>query len=349
MGAMDIPAWTITYGGTNITGNLMPHATHIFFNEHIGGKASTLEIKLEDVNHNFQDHPPAPGIAVSLSIGWQAAPQVSCGLFEVDEWESDGPPDTFTLRAIQAGISHAIRTRKSFAYENQTLTEVANSVAARYGMTVSMDAVDPDVPFERITQRTESDLAFLHRLANAHNYEFNVRGNQLVFYSRVQLDAATPQNPTIYKTDCVRYRFHKQHVGERSYLKSVITHFDPLLKKLLTAFATDPNATSQDTLRLIARMENQQQGSLKAQAGLHAANMAQIKGQIIISGTMAYRAGNTVNVAGFGKGKNGFDAVKFIVKEAKHRIDHAGYNTTLELRTTITGAAAQIISHEYGG
>jgi phage protein D len=339
-----IPSWQILAGTTNITGNLLPHALHVRYNECMGGKASTFEIELEDSTAVFQNNPPVPGTAVSLAIGYQGMPLTSCGNFEVDEWENQGPPDTFTLKGIQAGITHSIRSPKSMAYEGQTLTSIATTIANRYGMTVYTDAVDPDVAYDRLTQRTESDLGFLHRIANLHDYDFKIRGNQLYFYSRTALDQAAPSVPAIDKTDVINYKIRMQHVGKkRCYSSAVTTYFNPLSKKLLTAEAKDPNATSADTLKIIERIENQQQGALRAQSHLHAANMHQIKASMTIPGTMAYRSGNTVMLTGFGN----FDTVKFIIEEAKHRLDARGYRTDLELRTTVTATGStQIISDE---
>lgn len=336
------PGWQILYGGTNITSNLQPHATHIEYHESISGKASSLQIYLEDASGRFQNNPPDAGAAVSLSLGYADSPLVSCGLFEVDEWEFNGPPDLFVLRCIQAGITHAIRTPKSVAYENQTLISIATTIAGIYGMTVVADAVVPDVTYARLTQKLESDLAFLHRIANLHNYDFNVRGNQLVFYSRPQLESK-PSVGTIEKADAMRFHLRKQHVGSRSYATGVSIYFDPLSKKLVQALATDPNAVSVDTLKIVERLENKQQAALRAQSHLHVSNMHQIKAEIDIPGTMLYRAGNPVTLSGFGA----FDGVKFIVEEAHHQVSRAGYKTMLHLRTTVSGGAAQIISNEY--
>lgn len=346
IGAIPVPAWQVVFGGVQYRGNLLNHAEHVYYSEAIGGKASCFEIALEDSQKVWQNNPPTVGQAVSLSIGYQGSSLVSCGAFEVDEWELMGPPDVFVLRAIQAGVTHALRTPRSVAYENQSLTQIAASIAQRYGMTVVADAVSPDVTYARITQKLESDLAFLHRIANLHNYDFNIRGNQLVFYSRPQLESAAPQ-PAIYKTDTKSFRIHKQHVGDRSYASAYSLYFNPVSKQLLSALATDPNATSQDTLKIVERIENQQQGALRAQSHLHAANMQQIKATIVIPGTMLYRAGNPVYLSGFGA----FDSVKFIVYEAKHKLaSSGGYLTSLDLRTTVTGSGVEIISSDaFGG
>ena len=118
-------------------------------------------------------------------------------------------------------------------------------------MSVDSSEVSPDVPYQRLTQRLETDLGFLHRIANAHNYEFTIRGNQLVFYSRPKLDAKTISSWTdknaqyIYKTDSTRFRIHQQHHGDKTYKKAVVMYFDPHSKKLLQATANAATTATQ--------------------------------------------------------------------------------------------------------
>ena len=349
--SVQIPAWQIKIGGTQVAGNLTTHSQHVHYDEAVGGKANVLEIQVEDSAHAWANNPPKIGTALSLSIGYQGQSLVSCGNFEVDEWEAEGPPDTFLIRAIQAGVTHAIRTPKSVAYEGQPLVSIANTIAKQYGMSVDSTEVSPDVPYQRLTQRLETDLGFLHRIANAHNYEFTIRGNQLVFYSRPQLDAQTGAL-MIYKTDSTRFRIHQQHHGDKTYKKAVVMYFDPHSKKLLQATANAAATATQgvdlglqDTLLVRERVENAQQATLRAQAHLHAANMHVLKGEVIIPGSMVYRAGNPVMLSGFG---TVLDSIKWIINEGKHRLDRNGYKTSLELRTTITGAATQFASDDYG-
>lgn len=350
--AANNPAWSLTYGGVNVTGNLVNLAEHVYYSEAISGKASVLEIQLSDVSGAFQNNLPKFGTAVSLGIGYAGSTLISCGDFEIDEWEFTSPPDKFILRAIQAGITRAVRTVKSFAWENQSLVSIASTIAGRYGMTVVADAVQPDVIYARLTQRLESDLAFLHRIANLHNYDFNIRGNTLVFYSRPALDAAAPQKNAqyIYKTDSTRVRIMRQQVGDMVYAAAGMTYFDPLSKALLSALATDPTAESADVLKLVQRMENQQQATLRAQSHLYTSNMEQMKAEITMPGTMLYRAGQTVYLdpATFGPA---LSQIKFIVAEGKHKLSSKeGYLTTLSLRTTINQGGVQVISDStFGG
>lgn len=339
-----IPVWQLLYGGKDITGNLQPHAFHVEYHECVGGKANTLQIYLEDSAGAFQNNPPAVGEVVNLSLGYQGASLTNCGLFEVDEWEFFGPPDQFLVKCIQAGITRSLRTPKSVAWEKQSLITIANSIAKNYGMTVVADAVTPDVLYERLTQKLESDLSFLHRLANLHNYDFNIRGNQLVFYSRPQLESK-PSIGTLFKTDAIKFRLRYQQLDDKSFGSCVSSYFNPLSKKLVQAMASDPNAATNDTLKIVERLENSQQANARSAAHLHVSNMLQLKGDLTIPGTMLYRAGNRVNLSGFGA----YDSIEFFVEEAKHHLTKQGYKTELELRTTITGATSQTISNEFEG
>jgi phage protein D len=343
--AVSVPTWRLLYAGNNITGNLLHRSARLEYQEQIGGKASHLEITLADPPPgHFQNNTPTAGAVVNLAMGYQGAPLVSCGDFEVDEWELHGPPDLFTLRCLQAGISSAFRSPKNVAFENKTLTQIATQIANNYGMTVSVDAVDPDIAFTRVTQKTQSDLAFLLRLANEHNYDFNIRGSQLVFYSRPAVEATPVITSILKKTICTRFKIHKQHVGHRAYKNAKVGYFNPQMKALVNSLATDSNATSVDTLTIIERAETSQHATLKASSHLHTANMRQIQGEFTIVGSMIWRAGNTTSIQGFGD----FDTVKWVVQAAKHSLNTTGWLTTLTLRTTVAGTKlAQVISDEH--
>jgi phage protein D len=68
------------------------------------------------------------------------------------------------------------------------LLQVAQTVAARHGMSVVGVPQNINVAWTRISQRTETDLNFLRSLAIRHNYDFSIRGQQLIFYARTLLE-----------------------------------------------------------------------------------------------------------------------------------------------------------------
>ena len=132
-------------------------------------------------------------------------------------------------------------------------------------------AVNPDVSFARLTQSQESDLEFLHRIAAEHNYDFTVRGQQIVFYSASRAGAASESRRRApHRPHEIHFRAKTRHI----YKAAQVSYQDPATKRLITQTAAAiPAPPTGDTLKIVARCENGQQASLKAAAALHRHNM----------------------------------------------------------------------------
>jgi uncharacterized protein len=155
-----------------------------------------LEFRLEAHYRRWQGPwSPTQGDLVNLQIGYEAEMFLPCGDFQVDEMELVGPPDVFSLRCLSAYITPAMRTPNSAGYENQTLLQIASTIASKCGKTVLGAPNDINVTFQRKTQKLETDVAFLRRIAGEHDYDFTVTGNQFVFYARPALEALPPIQP----------------------------------------------------------------------------------------------------------------------------------------------------------
>lgn len=319
--------WVLTYKGVNITADISSMVTSITYTDLLDGASGSLEIVLEDHVKRWQGPwNPTEGDVVNLMIGYAEEPLLPCGDFQVDELSLSGPPDLFHLRCLAAYITPAMRTPNSTGYENQTLTQIASMIAAKYGLAlISADSAS-NPAFARVTQRQETDLAFLRRLARAHNYEFTIRGAQLVFYSRASLEDSAPA-ATIARKDLMRFDFRtKTH---RVYKAAQVSYQFPETKQLLTqTAASTPPAPNGDTLKLAVRCENGQQASVKAASALHAANMVRTTANLTAIGETVYAAGNTVTIAGFGSNDG-----KYLIESARHHLERAtSYTTEIEAR-----------------
>jgi phage protein D len=282
----------------------------------------------------MQNSPPVPGSLITASIGYQGQSLYPAGTFQIDSYLLEGPPDIFIVKCNEAGITTPMRTLNSVAYEGKTLSQIAKQVAAKHGMTAITDAIQPDVQYDRMTQNQESDLSFLLRIANEHGYEFQVRNNQLIFYSRISLEQAPPSG-TIDKlgSQVKRWRLENQTIGHRTHQASTIGYFDPNSKKVWTETQSDPNVVTSDHVKAVQRLENSQQAQVRAGAFLHEHNMLTLVGEIDLVGTMVYRARMTVNIKNFGV----FDSIVWIVEKAEHLLNRQGYITRLHIRTTLKG------------
>jgi uncharacterized protein len=331
------PYWVLTYAGKNITADVSAITIEISYSDrnahsrrwrhHNESEADELEVTFEDRDRRWQGPwQPTRGDLVGAMVGYYGVGSLlNCGIFQVDELELKGPPDTFHLKCIAAGITPALRTPRSAAYESRTLLQVAQTVAERHQMTVTGLPQNIDVAFARISQRQETDLQFLRRLALQHGYDFAMRGTQLVFYSRRALEQSQPV-VTIMRTQVTSFEFQQR--TQATYQSSSVAYQDPATKQLIAASSQDPTVPTGDDLHIVTRCETPQQAQLKAESALHDANMRQVTGRIEMEGTTLLVAGVNLTVHGFGH----FDGT-YHVESSKHRLERSrGYTTEIEIR-----------------
>ncbi len=257
-------------------------------------------------------------------IGYSGELLLPCGDFQVDELSLSGPPDILTLRCLAAYITPAMRTLSSVGFESQTLAQIASTLAAKYGLSVITAKNVSDLRFTRITQHQETDLGFLRRIAREHNYEFTIRGKQLVFYSRNSLENA-PSVMTLGRSQLLRFDFRlKTH---HMYKASQVSYQSPERKQLLTQVTmASSDIPTGDTLKRIARCDDGQQALLKATSALAEANIHRTVASIMAVGATDFAAGSNVTISGFG-----FNDGKYLIESAHHRLERTtGYTTEIE-------------------
>jgi phage protein D len=331
------PAWVLTYSGQNITADITSMVTELSYSDtsgahthHRGRKdareTDEIEVTLEDRDRRWQGPWfPQRGDIVSLQMGYDGEEFLDCGDFQVDELELKGPPDTFHLKCVATGITPSLRSPRSFAYESMSLLDVANTVAARNGLTVLNAPQDVNLQWDRLSQRNETDVYFLRRLALAHNYDFTVRGTQLIFYSRTALENAAPI-ATIERSQTKTFEFRTK--TQQVYRSATVAYQNPQQKQLIAAQYGDTSAPTGDDLHLIARCETPAQATLKAQSALHDANMMEVTGRLETEGDIFLVAGVNIAIQGF----KAFDG-NYHVTASRHRLERSsGYTTEVEIR-----------------
>jgi Bacteriophage probable baseplate hub protein len=327
------PQWVLNYASKNISADVSAMVTEISYTDHESHLSDEIEVKLEDRDQRWQGPwYPTQGDTLNLLIGYADELLLPCGDFQIDELELDGGAsgDTFHIKGIGAGITPSIRTPVSAGYENQTLGAIANTVAAKHGFTVIGAPAALNVQFARVTQNNETDLAFLHRLANRYGYDFSVRGKKLVFYSRAQLEQAATVF-TLQRNSLTKFHFKGR--TQRIYKAATVSYLSPQTKALISqTVQASPAVATGDTLNIPERAENQQMALASAQAQLHQANMMQTTGTLSAPGNIALMAGVTVTADGFGVHDG-----KYLVMTAHHKLARSsGYETEVDVRKVQT-------------
>jgi phage protein D len=323
------PNWLLTYLGVDITADISQMVVAIRYVDRLDGVSSELEVELEDSTKRWQGPwYPALGDTVSVRIGYQGEPLLDCGEFQIDELELDGPPDVMRIRCLAAYITPAMRTANTVSYENMSIVEIAAQIATKYGlaMVTALSESESDVAFDRVTQRRQTDLEFLKRLAREHDFDFTMSGGQLVFYARPALESV-PAVAEITRSDTIRFSFRNR--TRRIYDGAEFSYFDPDTKQLITqSVSADTPSPTGDTLKIVARCENAQQAMVKAEAALHLHNMVFVDASLEGPGTTVLVAGNNVQLSGWGA----LDGT-YLIETAQHRVARAtGYSTSIAAR-----------------
>ena len=315
------PMFKIEYENKDITASIAPCVLSVVYSDFEHGQSDEVEILLEDKNHLWKSGwYPVKGDSVSLSIGYESEKLLNCGSFEIDEMEFASPPDTITLKALAANIKKALRQNNSVAYENKTLFQIAQKIAAKHNLSLVGNV--RDIKIKRITQNQKRDLAFLKDLAEEYGYIFKISDNKLTFYETAKLKT---QNPAliINRKDILSYslrdKTHEQHKG------CEVVYLDPKRKNTISASINGTSAKA-DVLKLNTRCENKEQAILKANAALD--KNSEIEGNITVMGNPHLVAGLNIELKGFYNLSG-----KYYITNAKHTIDkNSGYKTEIEVK-----------------
>jgi phage protein D len=341
----------LLYEGKDITAQLAPYVRSFSFTDNSHGKADDLQVTLEDRDHLWKgDWYPGKGATLTASLRceqWDApdAPPVvmRCGVFTIDEVELSGAPDTVTIKAVSAAMTKSLRQeRKTKAWENASLEQVARDVADAHGLTLRYDG--PEFKFTRMDQRETSDLGFLKRMAEERGMCLKVAEDSIVLMSGKGYDAKAPVKTLRRGEAAIKsFRFKEKTDGVYGGGAEVNYH-DPVTKQGRTyAFDNALSGERQtyvkgakskkggDKLKVNRRIDAKDDGIEIVKAESRKKNKDEFEGSLTLMGDPDLRAAMTVAVAGFLR----FDATYFI-ETATHSFDRSsGYTTEISIRKTL--------------
>jgi phage protein D len=231
------PVWLITYENVDISDEVAPMVLSAEYTDNLEGKADELELTLDDSAGLWRTGWwPSSGDTLSVQMGYYGQPLLNAGTFKVDAPQLRGKPDTVTISALSAEQSSGLRSVQNRAFESLTLNDLVSRLAVELELTVIGDV--PTLALGRVTQ-TETNLAFLRRLAKAYGYAFTIRPPNLIFYSIVQLEAADIVM-SYDRTDLSAYDFKGS--TQDTYVACEVTYFDAQLKANRTVRVEADNA-----------------------------------------------------------------------------------------------------------
>lgn len=191
----------IVYDNKDISQDIQPFLKSFTFSDAISDEADGISITLHDRDDLWKgDWLPDTGATLTVSImtkaWWQAnseaEEELPLGIFEVDEIECGGQPETVTIKAVSVPENNTLRGEQhSRSWEKVKLSVVAGDVVKGAEMELFFDAPE-DPTLERIEQTQQSDLEFLLKACKDNGLALKVANNQIVIFDEAQFEKKDP-------------------------------------------------------------------------------------------------------------------------------------------------------------
>lgn len=187
---------SVAIDGHDVAGHFAPYLLDFTYTDNASGKADEVRLTLHNRDGQFTGAwKPRKGMPIEAAIiceHWQEQGrelQLPCGSFKIDEIEFSGPPDKVQIKAVSADLTGPLRdTRKTRAWENMSLEELAGQIAGENGLKLYYSG--PEHKFERQDQRNEGDIAFLNRLCGERSMHCKVHSGHLAVFDADEAESA---------------------------------------------------------------------------------------------------------------------------------------------------------------
>lgn len=328
---------SLMYEGKDISGDIGPDLLSFTFTDKSGarGEADDLQVIISDRNRVWQDawcpqrgHAMQAGILCTDWFEPGDCLELPCGTFQVDEVEFEaGETDRITIKGVPSAVKTSITgQKKTRAWNSTSLQQIAADIAAEAGLTLLYRG--EAVPLQRVEQRQEPDLAFLHRVGGEYGCRVKVYADKLVVYSGTEADGLD----AIVLTRSVTSNFRGKIVTAEVYSSCVVTFTDPASgKDFRYTYTPDDAPKTGKVLTVNRRVESVEAAQRMARAALRGKNAGQMSGEWEGMGDPRLRAGGALTLQGYGR----WDA-RYSIKEATHTVSgDGGYTTSISLESAL--------------
>lgn len=325
----------VIWNSKDVTSDISKYASSISYTDVEEGMSDDATLVFDNTDGRwFEDWYPNEGDTLELYLGYNNK-LLNCGLFEVDEITLSGLPDQIEIKTIAAGMTKALRTRNSKAFENQTLHQIAKYFCSKHNLTlVDSTSMLNQINLDRKTQENQTDLSFLAQLSKDYGFIFSIRGNKLIFTSYYDLDNADSIKE-IDKTEIGSYS-----ITRKMYDTYAVSEFKArdhkkgkLVESSVTADDEDWDGTAVDTYKAYGADKSAQSSKAKVQSKLWDKNkMKQTCSLTGLEGDPELVSGINFDLTGCGLGSG-----KYHIISSTHTISGDGaYVMSLECRKTGT-------------
>lgn len=339
----------IAFEGVDITGSIRPYLKSVSYTDNEADEADSIQIQVHDRESVWMEKWLNDAIeaasaakfkmeAVIVRENWTGNGNdaiLPCGEFELDNVAASGPPAVIDIKGTSLPFSAQVRqTPKSKAWENYTLSGIANEIAGANGMVCMYESAS-DPFYSRVEQIKTSDIQFLERLCHNAGISLKATNRILVLFDQ----AAYESKAAVFniKRGGGAYTKYKLNVGtaDTQYSSCRVSYVNSTGKCIsATAKIEDYNADAKNNqqLEITAKVADKDEAKALAEKLLRMHNKYAKTATFTMPGNPDLVAGVTVTLERWGA----WDG-KYIITQAKHIVNGSGYTVQIKLRRVLEG------------
>lgn len=324
----------LAYNGRDISRDIEQDLIGFRWEDNASGKADSISISLKN-DHGRWAEEWLPGTGDTLEawiISEQGGrvEQLYCGRFSIDDLEFQYPERTLTTKGVSVPLDNTVRrTKKSKAWEDASLQDVAQAIADGAGLGLLYD-VQAQVRYDRVDQTRETDLRFLDRLCSDAGCSLKVTDSQIIVFETAAYEDRDPSaSVALGDSQLISASFEMQAYD--AYSTVIVSYYDSTADELVEATVHDKHVVGGMTARLSKRAKSLVDARRLAEVELARLNRYDVTGKFSLLGGGGLVAAATLEVSGFGAMSG-----KYIIDTAVHDVA-GGYTVAADARRVAGG------------
>ncbi|MDM9647767.1 contractile injection system protein, VgrG/Pvc8 family [Rhizobium sp. S163] len=301
------------------------------YTDNDGGEADEVSFTFA-VKPPFPDS-PAEGTKYRFLYGWADGDMRDAGLFTYQSDSLGGDAESGYMMTITARSSDYIDADKaadSEHFEDTTVGEILDKLAARAGKTAVVDASIASIKIPYRLRYNQSLTGFANELAEEFGGTLKYAGGKMLVPARSSgMTASGKTMPTILAPFVEGTGFEISTEGKTRYAEVGNSYFDPDEGIQKLAEAASIGTSSRYLSMHPARSKSEAEHSAKAQGAEHARNS--VTGSVEAEGDIDAMAGARVKLSGYGRSRDAADLVAASIHHSFTFDEGGGWLMSIEL------------------
>jgi uncharacterized protein len=317
------PAYEITANGKSVTKLFDGRLRSLSVKDEAGMGLDSCTIEVEDSDRTIAV--PEKDTEIEVSLGY-AGQMVKMGHFTINEFSTQGPPDTLRIDANAASFGSsaagkAMQASKTRSWDASTVGAVAKQIAHEHDLTLEISSTDAAIALPHLDQTAESDMNFLTRIGVDHDLHFKPSFGKLAV---VHIKKSKKTDGTAIAVITIK----RNEVSSYSFTGMTRTDFTGVLARWHDATTGKEQSTlaGTNTVPFTIQALQANEAVAKAAAAARLACLQRQTGEFSVEmpGRTDIIAEGRLQLVGF---RSAYDNIIWRIDSAEHTIDKAGYRT----------------------